>query len=429
MTPETMTFTVTDRVPPPEPGTHALVEGAALAMAWWRAVPVRRWAEQTLTGIEIFLLEAAVSLGGLDGAELSAITGLRGELLPALARRLVRSGVLAAVDGGYAVDPERGRAVLAAGHVRAMETGRVDLVYLLESDELVALDPSAARDPLSRLDNRQLDPAFQVPVEAGLAQTPRSAFFGRRIREGRVAGLSDRVVDVEAPRADAPLLGHGFCPVYRCDAVVREERGNRVVRLTIRGESARKRRGDTSSARQATIHLAGVDGLCATWARIGGLLDGPGARGEVWSAVTDGAPAGLGPAGQPPAATRTGPLTWSFHLTGDAVAALAGSGRDLSAPVALQARLPAFRAHLFVEFVAADPVAAARIGVDQAIAAAERADTDPSVLYQALADLAPQLPPAAAVHLTPEAVLDRAWQLGRYQLAYALRLTEDFSYA
>jgi hypothetical protein len=423
MTSEPVTFAVTDRVPAPEPTTHAVIRDASLAMAWWRAVPVRRWAEQTLSGIELFLLEAAVSMGGLDGAELTAVTGLPGGLLPALARRLVRTGVLTAVDGGYAVHPERGREALAAGHLRAVEVGRIDLVYLLESDELVALDAGASRNPLSRLDNRQLDPAYQVPVEPGLAQTLRSEFFGRRIRDGRVAGLSDRVFDVETPRADVPLLGHGFCPVYRCDAIVRQDRDRRVVHLTVRGGTVRKRRGDDSSVRKVAMRLTGADGLSGGWARTGDLLDGPEARGAAWTAITAGSPT------EPPAASRTGPLTWRFHLTGDAVASLARNGRDLSAPVVLQARTPVFRAHLFVELAAADPVAAARIGVDHAIAAAERADSDPSALHRALADLAPHLPPIAAGHLAPEAVLDRTWRLGRYRLAYALRQTEDFRYA
>ncbi len=175
-------------------------------------MPVRRWAEKPLSDVERFLLEAATMLGGLNDVELTAITGLPGSLLPALTRRLVRSGALIAMDGGYVPDPEISRVVLAGGNLRELEVDRVDLVYLPDSDELVAVDTG----PLSGLDNRRLDPSYQVPVDTKLAQTWRSAFFGDRIRAGQVAGLSGDVVEVLPPQTDEPLFAEGFC---RCTAV------------------------------------------------------------------------------------------------------------------------------------------------------------------------------------------------------------------
>jgi hypothetical protein len=445
MTSQHVSFTLIDHARRPEPRLHALIRDARLPIAWWRAVAVRRWADKSISRLEQFVLEAALALGSIDGTELTEITGLPGSLLPALTRRLVGTGILYAAGDRYDVEPRLGAAALSAGQLRVEEVGRTDLIYLLDTDELVAIDPRPSKDPLSKLDNRQLDPAYRVPVDARVAQTPRSDFFADRIRERRVIGLSDRVFDVVRPAQDEPLLGDGFCPVYRCEAVVRPEQERLVIELTIHGQSVRKRRGQDSTQRRVTMHLAGAHKLAAVWAGAADLLCDPQLQASAWTAIISGPPAERPPAEPPtaaeppsadgplieppPAATRAGPLTWCFRLTGESVEPLFLACRDLSRPLVLEAGLETFTAHLVAELTPADPVAAAHIGVDQAIAAAERADCDPAELHRLLAELAGQLPIDAAGHLAPDAVLDRAWQLGRYRLAYALRQNEDFAYA
>jgi len=424
MNTEPVTFSVADGVRRPASPIHAVIKDAELPMAWWRAVAVRRWTEKSLSNLEQFVLEAALTTGGIDTVELATITGLPGGILPALVRRLVAVGVMHDTGNGYAVDPSRAREALNARHLRVEEIGRTDLIFLPETDEMLAIDARASGDPLSQLDNRKLDPAYQIPVDQELAGTERSTFIGQRIRQRRIAGLPTRVLDAVAPEQEESLLANGFCPVYRCEAIVRQNGDRLAVELTIYGQSVRKRRGQDSQQRRVTLHLTGADRLAANWAQTGDLLIDPDMRLSAWAAITADQPAT--PA---PIATRLEPLTWQWHLVEKSVNALCQAHVDLSRPIVLQARLKTFSAHLATEFVPADPVAKARIGVDRAINAAEQADCDPAALQRELAGLAPQLPTDVVAHLASDAVLDRAWQLGRYQLAYALRQAEDFSYA
>ncbi|WIM99657.1 hypothetical protein ACTOB_003317 [Actinoplanes oblitus] len=411
------TFTVT-RIPRPDEGTVALIDDAVLLLAYWRRVPVRKQTTSALSRLELFVLEIAATLGGVRERDLTAITGLPGQLLAPLARRLLRAGALIPVPGGYAPAPDQAAQVFAAGRLREIREARVDLVYLPETDEMISVG-----DGLASIDNRRLDPTGQAPAAAEIARTPWPEFIGDRIRSHRIAGLSPDIVDI-GPSADhSPLLPGDFCPVYRCNAQVRRRGPALTVELTLKGTSPRKRRGETSGLRQATISLGGADRLAAGWSAATVLPQQPADRAEIWTAL-------LGRPGEDvPAIEQVDAITWRVHLTEASARQLADSGRDLAQSLMLRIAAEACTAHVVVELFATDPGSRALIDRDRVLAQAEWTGADLADLEKALAHLAGELPYELSGLLVPAAVRDRAWQLKRYHLAYTLRRREDFRYA
>nr|ADK54890.1 hypothetical protein [uncultured soil bacterium] len=387
-------------------------------MAWWRAVPVYRRAEQALTELELFVLEAAATLGSIDATELTEITGLPGTLLPALARRPARAGALIPAPSGYVVDRGRADTVLRDRTVRISEVTHIDLLYLLQTEELVVA--GGGNDPLAGLDNRRLDPAYQIPVPQALAEMTRGRFVADMIGAGRVTGLPSGVHAAVVPEPDEPLFAHGFCPVYRAAAVVSEAASTLRTELTLHGESPRRRRDDPGRHRSVTLALDGLR-LAGIWSGATDRLT-DGEWRQAWSALAPDSP------GDPPPATRVAGLTWRFTVRGRHCDDVSRAGRNLSQAIVLAIRRESHTAHLVLELAAADGHAAARIAVDRAIAEAVSA-ADETTLQRSLEAVTATVPAECRHLLGHEAVLDRLWQLGQFHLAYALRRETDFHYA
>src|SRR3954452_21819320 len=97
----------------PPAGTVLVVSQLLLPMRWWRGVRLRRMIPVTMTALERFTLELALSVGRADPDEFSEITGLPEALLPVAARRLVTAGALEPDGGGYLVVRELSERIAA----------------------------------------------------------------------------------------------------------------------------------------------------------------------------------------------------------------------------------------------------------------------------------------------------------------------------
>jgi hypothetical protein len=384
-----------DVAPAVPPDMRVVVQEALVPLRWWRSVPVRMQETTALTEMERFVLEAVLAFGASAPAEFQEITDLPAHMLPVLGRRLVATGALDPT--GVPRDDALCRTMLVAEQLHRDRVESVDVVVLPTTGEIVVLDQATAGDdPLLGWEKARVKPAGMYPVDSTLS--------GRRLTDLLVG-----IAGITGVESDAMAFPEGLCPVFRCTAHVTGDSGT-GVRLSI---------GDGVPA----VLLPKVNGLVEGWVEIDRVLaERPLA---VWRAL-------LGddePADAPPTPQRASPTRWRIAVTGGQAALLSNAGRNLGRPAGLAIETADVVVEVALAMTAADPSAAAVIAVDRAINAAVGDGSTASTVHNRLAEEATRLPHEAVSALAPAKVRDRAWQLGHYRLAYALREHDDFDNA
>ena len=120
---------------------------------------------------------------------------------------------------------------------------------------------------------------------------------------------------------------------------------------------------------------------------------------------------------------------WQIEVTGGQAAMLSTAGRNLAQPAGLAIETSEVVVEVALGIAAADATAEAAIAVDTAINAGVSDGSAAAVVHARLAEDAARLPYEVVGALGATKVVERAWQLGHYRLAYALRERDDFDYA
>ncbi|MEV0895689.1 hypothetical protein [Actinoplanes sp. NPDC049802] len=382
---------ISDHAVAARPGIVVLPE-VLVPMLWWRGVPMHRTLPMSMTPMEQFVLDLALTTGRADGEEFVAITGLPRELLPAAARRLVSSRILHRADGGFV---PRFLAAEKAAQTRVLYERRpvdTDIVFLPRTGDLIALDPRSSG--LRELDRLRPRSAGNAPLPADLAGAGFAEYLQARLQAGSIAGLSDDVTDVAWLPGESPRLPEdGRCPAYRCRGELRRDASGRYIPSITYGGAGQQ---------PATVALPGAKGLAERWLTVANLLDAPDARTHLWNTV-------MGCDGYPvPAADRTAPGRWICSVPAEAAQRLADQGRNLALPLGVTITDEDAMVEATLELAAADDAARRLIAFDRLLTAAAQPRAHP-----------------VDVPRTP-AAWQRAWRLGYPGLVYALREAEDF---
>jgi hypothetical protein len=375
----------------PPAGTVLVVSQLLLPMRWWRGVRLRRMIPVTMTALERFTLELALSVGRADPDEFSEITGLPEALLPVAARRLVTAGALEPDGGGYLVVRELSERIAASATIQIERSEPYDIVMLPRTDDILALKPRTSWVPALERSRPKRSP--QAPVPTHLCGRSLDDVLDERLGAGPIPGTGHDVTGVTQPSGDLSAVDDdGLCPAYECSAVLRVVDGEYLPTVQIR-----------SSKAQLTIPLPGAYGLVRRWLELLGTLETDHRWAEVWDELT-------GDTDQPvPPVERSGGY-FRWWLNGAATNRLRASGRNLAVPIGVEARDDDLVADLLLVPAPSDDRAAELFAVDRELTAA----AEPGVVP------APQL-------YSP-ALRERAWQLGFYPLVYTLREESDFSY-
>ncbi|MFG1951910.1 hypothetical protein [Micromonospora sp. NPDC048830] len=388
-------YSVVPRPVPPADGVLAVLPEVLVPLLWWRGVAVRRAEPVSMTPLERFTLELALTTGRADPEELFEITGLPGSLLPIAARRLVAARALAVSGDAYvpvfpaADDAARTRTVYEARHVS------LDVVLLPLTEDLLALDPAVSG--LRAVEQLRPRSAGNAPVPASMAGRKLADYLRARLAEGTVAGAGRDVTAVAQLDVESPPVGRdGWCPVYRCRAELRQDGDRYVPVLWFPGK------GDKEPT---ALELPGADGLVGRWRALLDALADRGERARAWDEL-------LGWRQHvAPRAERTGPARWTCRLTLPAARRLADRGRNLALPLGLAVQGEDAVVEVVLDLAGADPEAGELVATDHLLTAAAQPGAD-----------------ASAVPRTAS-MWERAWQLGFHNLVYALREAEDFGYA
>lgn len=389
-------FGAVDRPLELPPGVVAVLPEVLVPMYWWRGVPFERAEPVSMTPLERFALELALTTGRADPDEFFEITNLPGPtLLPVAARRLVAAQALAPVDGGYVpLSPGAERAVRTQTVYEKRHTS-LDVVLLPLTGDLLALDPRTSRlREVERLRPRSVGSA---PVPPPLAGTRLADHLSARLRAGTLAGAGDDLTGVAQLAAESPPIGRdGWCPVYRCRGELRVDGDRYRPVITLPGEGKRD---------PVTVELRGANGLAGRWLALVDAFGDPATRARAWDGL-------LGwHERTAPHAERTGPGRWSCRLSPAAARRLADRGRNLALPLGLAIRGEDAVVEVAIDLLGADPTATELIRTDEVITAAAQPGADPTAV-----------PPTRAIR-------ERVWRLGFPGLVYALREAEDFRYA
>jgi len=382
---------------PPEvhPDTRVVVQESLVPLRWWRNIPVRMETATALTGMERFVLETVLAFDAAAPAEFAEVTDLPAHLLPMLGRRLVAAGALTST--GTPADDALCRRMLLSEQIAQDRVESVQVVALPGVGEIVVLDrATAGDDPLLGWEKARVQPVGRYPVDETMS--------GRSLGDlltGR-AGIRGVETDVVA-------FDQGLCPVFRCTAQVTGDSGA-DVRLSI---------GDGAPA----ILLPGVKSLVERWQGVDRVLaERPSA---LWRALLGGGHR----TDQAPVPRRVSPARWQIEVTGGQAAVLSAAGRNLAQAAGLAIETSEVVVEVALGVAATDAPAAAAIAVDTAINAGVSDGSAAAVVHARLAEDAARLPYEVVGALGTTKVIERAWQLGHYRLAYALRERDDFDYA
>ena len=468
------------------PGVLLRVRRTLLPLYWWRGVPVLRDVRHALTVFERYLLEMALTLGSMSGADVEEVLGLPPEFLDRGAWRLTAAGALRRDGTVYQVVAGPARTMLDTRALPQLVESTADFVLLPRTGDLLALVPGRG-GWLAEADRqrRKLRPRLAAPVPAGLWSRLRAEYLAERVRAGQVSGPDRDVAQVLVPESgDEPLLppvplatkpgqpqaaggsgGPRGCPAYHCSAEVRQDASGIQVEAKLSAEPpgpGRRRGAGAADARQAdarqaddgqedgeqdqdeaggeprrrirddhftlTVDLTGAHALVSGWlAQLDALNTEPALR-AAWQQLTTVDCDYL-------RAERTSVSSWVFYLGGKAAEAIARSGQSLVDPAGLEIEGDETTLEAHLSLAAGDDVAHAWFGRDLAIASLVAAP-DPAaqivpVFSAALAELegrGPRASQSARTLFTETAVRERIWQLRRFRLAYALREREDFRY-
>ncbi|MFC6017687.1 hypothetical protein ACFP2T_15905 [Plantactinospora solaniradicis] len=389
-------FDAVDRPLEVPDGVVAVLPEVLVPMYWWRGVPFERAEPVSMTPLERFALELALTTGRADPEEFFEITNLPGPtLLPVATRRLVAARALAPADGGYVpLSPDAERAARTQT-VYERRLSSLDVVLLPLSGDLLALDPRSSRlREVERLRPRSVGSA---PVSPRLAGTRLADHLSARLRDGTLAGAPDDLTGVAQLPAESPPIGpDGWCPVYRCRGELRRDGDRYRPAVTLPGEGKRD---------PVTVELPGAHGLAGRWLALVDAFGDPATRARAWDRL-------LGwHERTAPRAERTGPGRWSCWLSPTAARRLADRGRNLALPLGMAIRGEDAVVEVAIDLRGADPTATEMIRTDELLTAAAQPGADPAPVPRT------------------RAMRERAWRLGFPGLVYALREAEDFGYA
>ncbi|MDQ1024812.1 hypothetical protein QF035_002394 [Streptomyces umbrinus] len=414
-----------------EPDTVAVVAEAFLPLLHWRGVPVLRRKPQELTMLERFVLEMGLSLGAVEPADFAEVTSLPATVLAGAAWRLVADGALVPQGAGYGVRPERAAATLERQAVSRLVNSTADFALLPRTGDVLAV-AGGGGGWLRDLDQK-LIAGDRAPLPASLVEVHRAAYLAQRVQNGTVAGLGAEVVDVPVPEDDVPLVtGAGqnrapvLCPAYRCRARVRRTAsGDHHVEAVVLGRPRRGAQGDEDATVEIEADLSGADALVNGWLELTGALEFQHVQQAAWRTL---GPPSTGH-GRPPlnSVSRRGPLEWDMHVSGPTANALCAHGRSLTEAMGLAVVGEEAVVELACWFVPADEEARGLFAREKLVARLLSSRTPDDEFGLACREAADQNPTAVAV-LSPQAVRERIWQLGHYQLVYALREREDFAH-
>jgi hypothetical protein len=420
------------------PETVAVVPDMLLPLLGWRDVPVLREIRQELTALERFVLEMALTLGSLTSEDFTEVVSLPRQVLTAGASRLLGGGALRLVADTYEVEPDAAARVLREAAVRRQVPATADFVLLPRTGDLLEV-AGKKKSWLRQLELARLVPGPRAPVPDELWDQRRSSYLAARVRQGTVALLDPGMVDVPVPDDDAALVAASdaeaaaqvrLCPTYRCRAeVTRDEQGGGyAVRAVLHGttEARRGKQGNGTPARtvEIPVELTGAQHLVAKWLTLAAGMDDPGAQRATWREI--GPPARYGTL---PflAARRRGPMEWEFPLAGRAARAIAEQRRALGQPIGVMLENTDAAVSLICSFAPADDEARVLFARDEAVSRLLAA-TDPLHELPIARRAAGAAFGVAEDRLPSRAIGERAWDLGGYRLAYALRESEDFPY-
>jgi hypothetical protein len=420
------------------PETVAVVSDMLLPLLGWRDVPVLREIRQELTALERFVLEMALTLGSVTTEDFTEVVSLPRQVLTAGASRLVGGGALRLGAGSYKVEPEPAAQALREAGIRRQLPATADFVLLPRTGDLLEA-PGKKKSWLRQLELTRLVPAARAPVPDELWDQRRSSYLAARVRQRTVALLDTSVVEVPVPDDDPALVAVSdadaagpvrLCPAYRCRAeVTRDEQGRHTVRAVLHGmtRGRRSKEGSGTPARtvEVPVELTGAEQLVTRWFALAAGMENPDTQQATWREI-----------GPPPtqygrepflAAHRRGPMEWEFPLTGQAARAIAEERRALSRPIGAMLENADAAVSLICSFAPADDEARVLFARDEAVSRLLAA-TDPLQELPIACQAATAAFGVTEDRLTSQEIRERAWDLGGYRLAYALRESEDFPY-
>jgi hypothetical protein len=377
------------------PDTQVVVQESLVPLRWWRNVPVRMETATALSGMERFVLEMVLAFGAAAQAEFEEVTDLPAHLLPLLGRRLVAAGALTAA--GTPADDALCRRTLLSEQIAQERVESVHVLALPNAGEVLVLDrATGGDDPFLGWEKARVQPVGRYPVDETMS--------GRSLGD-----LLTGTAGIRGVETDVIAFDQGLCPVFRCAAQVTGDSGA-DVRLSI-GDGA------------PSILLPGLKSLVDRWRGVDRVLaERPAA---TWKALLGSVQRG----DQAPTPRRIAPARWQIDVTGGQAAALCAAGRNLASRAGLAIETSEVVVEVVLGVAAADFTAEAAIAVDTAINAGVSEGSSATAVHARLAEDAARLPYDVVGALAAAKVVERAWQLGHYRLAYSLRERDDFDYA
>lgn len=245
----------------PEPGVDFIVEQAWLPMVALDGVKVVVQADQRISLMERFVLEALLRLETLELHELQEIASIPPELGAWLIGSLRQKGLVREAGTAFAPDTERCVAALESGQHPVERSEQRDLLWFPESDEVVVLE-SATR--LFR-GLRRLKPSRRWPVPPGWQGKTRAALLAEPFNAKRFHG--DGVADIVTIQDDTVVQGEQ-CPAYRCSAATTLEGCAGSWRLDLCGiERATHARDTAPETLSLPLPIPPLPRLISTWQR------------------------------------------------------------------------------------------------------------------------------------------------------------------
>lgn len=398
---------------PPDVADEPLVviAEALLPIFLWLNVPVLRAVEQKLSAVERFLIEAALLLGDLTADDAEELTGLPEEATRRIAGHLSELGVLSTDGIRYWAQDEAARAALARQVLTEYRQDSLTFVVLPRSGDALAFEHRSGKAPHPHI--HRLDPLASAPVSGLDPTATRTAALRDLIKDGKVAGLPDDLVDVPEPGTGEPV--GDTCLVYRYEARLHYRRGQ--VRAT---GHAYGEHGDD----RVRLDIREPARVIDYWLDQAELLHLTEAFQAACQAV------GLSPENAKP--RRDGPSRWAFAVNSPGALELIRHGKRLCQPGGLELLSTdrATKVEVAAVFEPADSGAAAMFAIDSAADQLEAMPPGPL----GAPDIAKAIATGCAAYgadpraLTAHRVRQQLWQRGREHLVYRLRASEDFAY-
>lgn len=387
-------FAVVDRSIATPPGVAAALPEVLVPMYWWRGVAMRRAKPVSMTPLERFTLELALTVGRAEPDEFFEITGLPRSLLQIGARRLVAARAMEATEDGFVPCLPGAERAFHSQTLYEDRHANFDIVLLPRTGDLLALDPGTSG--LRALEQLRPRSVGNAPVPRPLIGANLAEYLRAGLRNQTIVGIGDDITDVALLPAESPSLApDGLCPVYRCRGEIHLDGDRYFPSITLPG---------TGRKEPVTVALPGADGLVERWLALAQAFDDPNSRADAWDAVMGWHEHTA------PRADRTAPGRWTCWIAAASARRLAERSQNLGVPLGVTISDEEAVVEITVDLAGADGAAEALIEIDQRLTAAARPGADTTAV------------PRAA------AVWQRGWQLGFPGLVYALRETEDFGY-